>query len=166
LAVLGCNDLTFSSANYQCPHLLDVIPVFEGLAAKALTSDRTVVFVADQTDYNAEGAPLPPSEDEFGELLARLSAVRGLRTRPDEQADRSRPDVPVLTPVDPETGEWGVTLWVDLQHCEDGTAEVVAGYARSGLDGRVFSLILHCDFDGWHIVSASPAGVARPVLSR
>ncbi len=165
-AVLGCNDLTFTAANCQCPHLLDVIPVFEALAAEALTSDRSVVFVADDTDYDAEGAPPPPGVDEFGELLARLSEVLGLRTHPDEEADRSHPDVPVLTPVDPETGEWGVTLWVDLQHCEDGTAEVVAGYVRSGLDGRIFSLTLQCDFDGWYIVSASPIGIARPVPSR
>ncbi len=91
--------------------------------------------------------------DELAQLMAELSAALGVEVLPAEAAVRSDPDLPALTPLDPDTGRIGVslTLW-EITETEPGRYEAVVSYARSGLDGGELVLYLEPGTAGWSVV--------------
>ena len=143
----------------EWPQLAELSPVLAYLAEEALTEEREVVFAADYTDYAQPDAPPPPENGDFEALLERLSESLALPVLSIDEADYSDPDLPALTPVDPQSGKVGVSVWLELQQRQlDGSLLVVGGFARNGLDGMIFEFLLMADNSGWDIVDASPVG--------
>ena len=141
-----------------CPRLLDLLPVFEFLASQGR---RDLVFVDDLTDYESAGAPPRPSAADFERLLAAISDGLGVDARPQDEASYDCPDAPVLAPCDVQTGELGVLIFASLENWGWRTAQVSGGYARSRLDGMVFSFILTYEGQSWVIADVIQTAIAR-----
>ncbi|MFQ5491201.1 MAG: hypothetical protein ACE5GE_10800 [Phycisphaerae bacterium] len=76
------------------------------------------------------------SPDEIETLTASLENDLDVDVLPAEVAIRSDPDLPALTPVDPQTGSVGISLTLRrLVEVDTDEYEAVVTYARSGLDG-------------------------------
>jgi hypothetical protein len=96
--------------------------------------------------------------DVVDDIVRRLRATLGVTVRRADEADRSDPERPALTPVDPRTGEPGVVLRVDAVLALSGDrVRVVVTYARSGLDGGVLSMTLTRDGADWAVTAVEPS---------
>lgn len=85
----------------------------------------------------------------------------GVRVLPESVADRSDLSLPVLTPVDPETGDIGISIRLGrFRLGDDGRLRVEVGTIRSGLDGRGFDYTLERASEGWVITSVTDTWVA------
>jgi hypothetical protein len=93
------------------------------------------------------------ADDEFDALMAELEAELQVEVLPAEAAFRGDPDLPALTPIDPETGEVGVSLTLhEIAEVAAREYEAVVSYARSGLDGGELIIVLARDAAGWAVV--------------
>jgi len=102
-------------------------------------SERAVVFLA------VTGA----TDTEYAEIADALFEALDVDVVPAEQADRASPDLPALTPVDPETGAVGVSLTLlEVTPVDEERFEATVRYARSGLDGGELSLTVAPGDDG------------------
>ena len=107
------------------------------------------------------------SDDENmdGVMLERARSVIADKLRvkvsPEQDADRSNPDLPVLTPFDPETGEIGISISLGRFEVDgEGRWHVLASYARSGIDGAGLTYTLERDGSDWVIVAVEVAFVS------
>lgn len=107
---------------------------------------------------------LDAAEDDetVAALMAKLEAELSVPVLPEALADRSiYPDVPPLTPVDPATGEAGISITIgDIHFDGQGYLVVEIGYARSALDGAVLEYALDDTPDGWVIVAIRLTGIS------
>ncbi len=112
-----------------------------------------IVFLS--TDTEAVDA------DKLFCVMTRLAADLGVRVLPAELADRTDPSVPALTPVDPATGETGISIHLaDVIELEVDQIQVRISFARSALDGAIFEYVLACDGAGWTIVARQRVAVS------
>ena len=104
--------------------------------------DRAVVFV------DVMGA----SENELDQVIEDLSAELEVGVLPGEAAFRADPELPALTPIDPDTGEIGISLTLESMICLDRDRyEATVLYARSGLDGGYLTLVLEHEAGDWFV---------------
>ena len=93
-------------------------------------------------------------DDRLDELMDELEAELRVDVLPAEAAFRGDPDLPALTPIDPQTGEVGVSLILhDITEIDPDEYEATVSYARSGLDGGDLILILERQAAGWAVVA-------------
>ena len=105
--------------------------------------DRAVIFM------ELDGRP----QDRFDEVADQLAVELGVEVLPADAAFRGGLDLPALTPIDPETGEVGISLTLDeLLPEDDGRYQATVGYARSGLDGGSVTFVLEQEGADWVIV--------------
>lgn len=109
--------------------------------------DRPVIFME-----------LPDGQqDRFDEVAGQLAAELGAEVLPADTAFRGDLDLPALTPIDPDTGQVGVSLTLDgMFPIEDGRYEATVRYARSGLDGGGITFVLEQQEADWVIVERFP----------
>lgn len=106
--------------------------------------DREVIFLSTEN----------LSVDEAETLMASLEDELGIDVLPADLAFRGDPDLPALTPIDPETGSIGVSLTLRrLIEVHAGEYEATVSYARSGLDGGDLVLQLVRVQDTWQVTS-------------
>jgi hypothetical protein len=92
---------------------------------------------------------------------AVVEADLGVRVLPESAADRSDLSLPAFTPVDPETGEIGVSINVGrFRLTDDGKLEVSAGAVLSGVSGQGYDFVLEQVGESWTIVSMTESWVA------
>ena len=104
---------------------------------------RTIVFV------DVDGA----SADELLDIMVELAETVDAEILPADVAFRGDPDLPALTPVDPETGQVGVSLTLrGITRLADDEYEATVSFARSGLDGGDLVLVVMWAGDGWTVV--------------
>ena len=85
----------------------------------------------------------------------------GVRVLPESAADRSDLSLPVLTPVDPQTGDIGISIRLGRFNLgDDGRLRVEVGAIRSGLDGQGYDYVLERASEGWVIISVAETWVA------
>ncbi|MCP4249056.1 MAG: hypothetical protein GY778_18585 [bacterium] len=109
---------------------------------------RTVVFV------DVDGA----TADELNDVMVALAETVDAEILPSEVAFRGDPDLPALTPIDPETGQVGVSLTLrGITRLGDDEYEATVSFARSGLDGGELVLVVAREEDGWAVVDQSHA---------
>jgi len=94
-------------------------------------------------------------------LEETLEQDLGVNVRPESEADRTDPSLPVLTPKLPETGEIGISIQLGrLSLADDGKLHVTVLFARCGLDGGSFEYVLERTDAGWSIADVIPRGQA------
>ncbi len=112
--------------------------------------EREVIFVA-ANDL---------SDDEYDLLLDDLQAQTDAQVLAGELAFRGDPDLPALTPIDPETGDVGVTLVLQaMTPVSQSRFQVDVSYARSGLDGGTLTFTLIQEGSAWVIVEVNQNGL-------
>jgi hypothetical protein len=105
--------------------------------------DRAIVFV------DVAGA----TEEELHQIITDLSAQLDADILPGGAAYRSDPDLPALTPIDPETGLVGICLTLEsMAPVDDNRYQATVKYARSGLDGGFLTVVLERAADEWMVV--------------
>jgi len=120
-------------------------------AYEAEGAGREVIFI------DVAGA----SQDELDETIDRLSDQLDAIILPAETAFRGDPDLPALTPTDPETGKIGVSFTLtDLAPLADGRYQANLSYARSGLDGGDLVVTLQAQGDEWVVTDISAETVS------
>ncbi len=139
-----------------------------GPAAPSAMSVPSVEAAALREAYRMEGhsrevvfvAIADADDDHVDDVIRRLKAALGVTVRRAHEADRSDPKLPALTPADPQTGQPGIVLRVDvLTASSGGRVQAVVTYARSGLDGGVLAITLERRVSDWAVtaVEHSPA---------
>jgi hypothetical protein len=97
--------------------------------------------------------------------MDQLARALGIVVRHANEADRSDPDLPALTPTDPSTGDVGVVLRVvSVESMQDNACAVAVTYARSGRDGGAVTLHLVCTDAGWSIADVWPDDAVKPAF--
>lgn len=92
-------------------------------------------------------------DDEFDQVMAELEVELRVDVLPAEAAFRGDPDLPALTPVDPDTGQVGVSLTLhEITEISPSEYEAIVSYARSGLDGGDVILLLQRRANRWSVV--------------
>lgn len=105
--------------------------------------DREVIFLSTEN----------LSVDEAELLMASLEDELGIDVLPADLAFRGDPDLPALTPIDPETGSIGVSLTLRrLVEVDANEYEATVSYARSGLDGGDLVLQLVRVQNNWQVI--------------
>ena len=91
-------------------------------------------------------------DESFDALADELERSLGVDVLPDEFAFRGDPDLPALTPIDPDSGALGVSLSLrEITEVADDEYEAIVSYARSGLDGGDLVLVLERSAVGWSV---------------
>ncbi len=109
-------------------------------------SQRQVVFVSAQN----------LSTDELETVMASLADELGVDVLPAELAYRGDPDLPALTPIDPDTGSIGVSLTLrQLIEVDPDEYQATISYARNGLDGGDMVLQLVRVKGTWQVTSVA-----------
>jgi len=109
--------------------------------------DRPVVFV------DVTGA----SDEELDRVIDDLAAELDVEVLPGETAVRSDPELPALTPIDPETGRVGISLTLEsMTGVDQDRYEATVLYARSGLDGGYLKLVLEREAGEWVVTDVVP----------
>lgn len=109
--------------------------------------DRPVLFV------DVTGA----SDEELDQVIDDLAAELGVEVLPGEAAVRSDPELPALTPMDPETGRIGISLTLEsMAGVDQDRYEATVLYARSGLDGGYLKLVLEREAGEWEVTDVVP----------
>lgn len=119
-------------------------PLLPLMAAYELEGrDRPLIFL----DLGAE------SDADFEEVADELAAEFSVDVLPADTAFRGDLDLPALTPIDPESGQIGVSLTLgEMVPVEDRRYEATVRYARSGLDGGSIIFILEQQGPDWTVV--------------
>ena len=141
--ITGCAQMDSPAASApKGPDLAAIITVVEDVYA---TEGRGRMIFLGTVDDTIDEADLQQAR-------TRLEAGLGIAVKDDSEADRSDPALPALTPVDPETGEIGISIYLG-RFTVDGDARlrVEATFARSGLDGMVVEYVLESTPQGWNI---------------
>ncbi len=100
-------------------------------------------------------------EAELRQARMHLQTDLGVPVKDDSEADRSDPTLPALTPVDPETGEIGISIFLGpLTIDEDGRTRIEVSFARSGLDGMVIGYVLESAPEGWKIIDRTTLAIS------
>ncbi|MHC4064185.1 MAG: hypothetical protein ACYSUI_06740 [Planctomycetota bacterium] len=149
--------------------------VLIGAAAMALLGGcgmQTVAPGADSADAPAAALPLRvvyeaegdgravlfvdvagATQEELDQIITDLSAELDADILPGGAAFRSDPDLPALTPIDPDTGLIGVSLTLDrMAPVSPNRYEATVKYARSGLDGGFLTVVLERAADEWMVI--------------
>lgn len=144
-----------------------------GLIGQPAAADSQRVEVAAlKAVYELEGHQRPvvfvevadASPANVDDIVTQLEDELNVIVRPTPEAVRDNPDLPLLTPYDPQTGQVGVVLRVERTTQAAGdTYEVNVAYSRSGLDGGSLSVILTPGESGWTVVDINEIGVAKSV---
>ena len=93
------------------------------------------------------------SEEELDQVAVSLESELRVTVLPAEAAFRGDPELAALTPVDPETGEVGVSLTLhEIAEVGSGECEAVISYARSGLDGGEVIMVYERRAGRWVLV--------------
>lgn len=102
------------------------------------------------------------TDEAYLALIAQLEEELSVPVLPESLADRAiTANLPPLTPVDPQTGEAGISITIgDIRFDEQGYLIVEVGYARSALDGGVLEYVLDDTPDGWIILAIRLTGVS------
>jgi hypothetical protein len=119
-------------------------PLLPLMAAYELEGqDRPLIFL----DLGAE------SDAGFEEVADELATAFSVEVLPAETAFRGDLDLPALTPIDPESGQVGISLTLDeMVPVEDRRYEATVRYARNGLDGGSIVFILEQQGRDWTVV--------------
>jgi hypothetical protein len=92
-------------------------------------------------------------DDEFDQVMAELEVELRVDVLPAEAAFRGDPDLPALTPVDPATGQVGVSLTLhEITEISPSEYEANVSYARSGLDGGEVIMVYERRAGRWVLV--------------
>lgn len=107
----------------------------------------------------ADGAT---TTDSLEDLIAELSELLSVSVLDESLADRSpRSDVPFLTPIDPATGDLGVSLSIrEVSVSGDNHRQVKLSFARSGLDAGIYLYTLQSDGNIWRIIDVALIGLS------
>ena len=99
--------------------------------------------------------------ETLAQARSLVESELGVRVLPQSAADRSDLSLPVLTPVDPETGDIGISISLGRFNLgDDGRLRVEVGATRSGLDGQGYEYVLERAGEGWVIISVTETWVA------
>lgn len=94
------------------------------------------------------------------EAMSRLETDLNTRVRPEWEAVYP-PDLPALTPADPETDEVGVMIRLGrFTHEDNGHLRVRVSFSRSGLDGADCEYVLESTAEGWSVIEVHDCAVA------
>ena len=99
-------------------------------------------------------------EADLHQTISRLAMDLNTRVRPESEAvvDDSHP---ILTPIDPETGEVGVRISLGpFTVDEQGHLHVTVAFSRSGLDGAVYEYILKRTSGHWSVREVRQTAIA------
>jgi hypothetical protein len=101
---------------------------------------------------------------EFDDIVAQLETALNVIVRATPEAVRDHPDLPLLTPYDPQSGQLGVVLRVDrTTPLEADTYQVDIVYSRSGLDGGSLSVTVTQSASEWNVADVDVTAVAKSV---